>query len=403
MRLKDMLLRAPLISSLLVSLVVGGALIGIRQRGWFEPLELMSYDWMLNRQPRSPVSSARVTIVGITEEDIRRQGHWPLTDEDLARTLQILIQYQPCAIGVDLFRDMPVPPGEPELEKVLTENPNIIVVTKAGGPTDHGVPPLPYLQETEQFGFADVVLDPGSIVRRGLLYLHEGKKPVVSFSLRLALIYLQREGIVPQLGLVDPQDLRLGHVTFKPFEGNDGGYIDADARGYQFLLDFQDAGRPYPSFTLTSVLNEEVAPKAMRDRIVLLGMTADSVRDTFLIPYGETLGSVSTIPGVQLHAQMVTQLLRGALDGGGQITTMSEPQEWGWILLWCVAGGRVGLLSMLPWQFLLSLIGGISILGALVHGAFLQRWWIPLIPPAVGWVLSANLVRTFFLQRKDTV
>ena len=68
-----------------------------------------------------------------------------------------------------------------------------------------------------------------------------------------------------------------------------------------------------------------------------------------------------------------------------------------------VAGGRVGLLSMLPWQFLLSLIGGVSILGVLVQGAFWQRWWIPFVPPAVGWVLSANLVRTFFLQRKDTI
>jgi len=363
----------------------------------------MSYDWLLSTQPRSPMISTRVVIIGITEDDIRRQGHWPLKDEDLARTLQILTQYQPRAIGVDLFRDLPVPPGERVLEKVLTENRNVIVATKAAGPTDRGIPPPPYLKETEQFGFADIVLDAGSVVRRGLLYLDEGKRPVTSFALRLALIYLRREGIIPQPDLSDPQHLRLGRVTFKPFEGNDGGYIDADARGYQFLLDFQDTGRQYPIFSLTRVLNKEVAPEAMRDKIVLLGVTADSVKDTFLIPYRGTLGSVSIVQGVLLHAQIVTQLLRGALDGSVQIATLSEPQEWGWILLWCVAGGRVGLLSMLPWQFLVSVIGGISILSVIVQVAFLQRWWIPFVPAAVGWALSATLMRTLFLQRKDRV
>src|SRR5262245_12570032 len=99
MRLKDILSCAPLRSSLVVSLVVGGALIGIRQRGWFEPLELVSYDWIMSLQLRSPVSSPRVAIVAITKEDIRRQKRWPLTDAALAQTLQILTQYQPRAIG----------------------------------------------------------------------------------------------------------------------------------------------------------------------------------------------------------------------------------------------------------------------------------------------------------------
>lgn len=393
-------LRFPFFASFLISLAVGGAIIGIRQLGWLEAMELAAYDWVLSTRPRSPAMTSRIAIIAIDEEDIRRQGRWPLTDETLARVLQILTQYRPRAIGVDLFRDLPVPPGGPTLTKVLTDNRNIIVITKVGEPIDHTVPPPSFLKNTEQVGFADVVLDPGGVVRRGLLYLDDGETTVMSFDLRLALLYLRMEGIVPQPDLVNPQHLRLGRVTIPPFEADDGGYINVDARGYQFLLDFQDAGRPFPTFSLMNLLDGGIAPEAIRDKIVLIGVTTDSVKDTFFIPYRETSHSASIVPGVVLHAQIVNQLLREALDGNAPITTMGEQEEWGWTLLWCVMGGMVGLWSYLPLRFPLCRIGGLVILSASVYWAFLHSWWIPLIPPAAGWMVSTSLVRDIFFRQK---
>lgn len=393
-------LRFSLVVNLLISLAVGGVVSGIRQLGWLEPLELAVYDWGHGRKSPSLSASARIALIAINEDDIRRQGRWPLSDATLAQALQILTRYRPRAIGIDLFRDLAVPPGEQTLTKVLLASPNIVVVSKAGGLAEHAVPPPPILKNTDQVGFADVVLDRGGVVRRGLLYLTEGETMATSFALRLSLLYLRAEGIAQQPDLTNPEHLRLGRVTIPPFEANDGGYISADARGYQFLLDIQAAERTFPTFRLTTLLEEKIAPEAMRDKIVLVGTVADSIKDLFFIPSRSIFYTRSTISGVELHAHITDQLLRGALEGGAPPTSVSERWESGWLLLWCVMGGIIGTVSRWPLWFWSTAFGGLVILGVSVYWAFVQNWWIPFVPPAIGWVLSIGLAREYLLAKK---
>jgi len=59
-------------------------------------------------------------IVGADEEDIRKYKY-PLPDAILARLITKLEQYQPVAIGLDIFRDQPVLPGH-ELLVVHQDN-----------------------------------------------------------------------------------------------------------------------------------------------------------------------------------------------------------------------------------------------------------------------------------------
>ncbi len=46
--------RSPFVVSLLVSLLVCLGLLGLRQAGGFEPLELAAYDWLLRLRPEAP-------------------------------------------------------------------------------------------------------------------------------------------------------------------------------------------------------------------------------------------------------------------------------------------------------------------------------------------------------------
>ena len=85
-----------------------------------------------------------------------------------------------------------------------------------------------------------------------------------SFALRLALLYLQAEGITPQPDPSNPQHLRLGRTTIRPLEMNDGGYVGADVRGYQFLLDFKGARGSFLTFSLTALLSGDIDPQASR-------------------------------------------------------------------------------------------------------------------------------------------
>ena len=391
------LLRSQFTVALLISGLVFFIIMGLRIVGGLEFLELAAYDWLIRLQPEVSRTDHRVTIIGISERDIRSQGRWPLTDATLAKALAILERHKPRAIGIDIFRDISVPPGREELDSILTENPNIISVTTFG---EGGVQPPEVLKNTDQVGFNDVLVDPGGTVRRGLLYMDDGKRTFYSLALRLSLIYLRSEGVFPQPDPVNPSHIRLGQTTIRPFEPNDGGYIGADARGYQFLLDFKSAKGDFPSYTLMNLLNGEIDSEAIRDKIVIIGVMAHSVKDIFYTPHSRGFQVGQQISGLVLHTNIVSQLLRIALDGAPVMDNMTERHEGYWILMWSMMGAGLALLVRSPWHFAMTGSIGILILFLSAYLAFLNGWWIPLVPPAISWSISAGVVTAYISNRE---
>ena len=107
--------RVPFIASVLTGLLCGLVILGVRSTGQLQRLELNLYDWLLRSRPAAAASDSRITFITIAEDDIRRMGRWPIPDETLARALGLLLEHQPRAIGVDLYRDLEVPLGHDEL------------------------------------------------------------------------------------------------------------------------------------------------------------------------------------------------------------------------------------------------------------------------------------------------
>lgn len=390
-------LRSPPVASVLIGMLISLGIIGLRGFGILESLELAAYDLCIRLRPDVSGADPRIVLINVTEDDIRKQGHWPLTDETLAQALEILSQSEPRAIGVDIYRDIPVPPGHDRLNAILTKNRRIIATTKFAADPANVIPPPPVLKNTDQVGFNDIPIDPDGIVRRGLLMMDDGERTLYSLSLRQALLYLQAEGITPQPDPSNPEYLRLGKTTLRPFESNDGAYIGADARGYQILLDFKGLRAPLKSFSITALLSGQVDPALIKDKIVLLGVNTESVKDFFYTPYSRGL-QVQPLSGVALHAQIVSQFLRSALEGSRQIAVTSDTQEAAWTLLWGVMGGVLGLWVRSPSRLFLSGVSGLLILSLGAYFAFLSGWWIPSVPPAMAWLGSAALVTAYMLS-----
>jgi adenylate cyclase len=399
-----MTLRKALASPLAISLIVGAlvalAVLGLRSTGYLEAWELAAYDWSIRLQPAGEAES-RVVLIGIEEQDIRALGQWPLTDATMAESLQRILRGQPRAIGVDIYRDFSVPPGRDALESVLTAHQNIIMVMKFGRDKQTSVGPPAILKETDRVGFNDLLVDRDGIVRRALLFMGEGERQAYSFPLRLTLHYLSVEGITPQPDPSNPEHLRLGPTTLRPLESNDGGYVGADARGYQILLAYRGAGRPLPSYPLSAVLAGRVDLAAIRDKIVLIGVMAESVPDLVHTPYSTGVGMEERgVYGVLAHAQMVSQLLRAALDGHSPKRTATERHEMWWIVLWGLLGAGVGIVALSTWRFVCLTAAGLVLLGGLVQLAFLRGWWIPVVPPAMAWLSSAALVTAYVASQE---
>jgi adenylate cyclase len=378
----------------LIGILICVGIIGLRSFGFLESFELAAYDLSIRLRPERRGPDSRIVLVTVTEDDIRKQGRWPLSDDTLAAALEILSQAQPRAIGLDIYRDIPVPPGHERLNRILTSNRRIIVATKFSDDPASVIPPPPVLKNSDQVGFNDIPIDPDGIVRRGLLLMDDGERTLYSFSLRQALLYLQAEGITPQPDPVEPELLRLGRTTLRPFESSDGAYVGADARGYQILLDFKAMQTPLQSFSLTTLLAGQVDPMVIKDKIVLVGVNTESVKDFFYTPHSRGL-QVQPISGVALHAQIVSQFLRAALEGHTQVAITSDKQEVAWTLMWSMMGAALGYWVRSPWRFSASAGGGLIFLSLTAYLAFVSGWWVPLVPPALAWLGSAGVVTAY--------
>jgi adenylate cyclase len=396
------LLRAPLATGFLVCILVSLAVLGLRRYGGLESLELAAYDWFMRLRPSDPQADPRIVLVTITEQDIQTLGSWPLSDDVLAQTLESVARFGPRAIGVDIYRDLPVPPGNERLQDFLRKNGRIIWVSKFGQGKSDGIPPPKALIGTENVGFNDIVVDPGGVVRRGLLFIDDGVTTATAFALRLALLYLQSEGITLQPDPQYPEQLRLGPHALRALEAYDGPYAAADTRGYQFLLDFKGWRGAFRSVTLTELLSGKIAPEVLRDKIVLVGVTAESVKDHFYTPFSRGLQEDQQTDGVAIHAHIASQLIRLGLGGAAPLKTLNEWQEGIWIVLWAAIGALTGFKVRSPWKFSFAVASGLLAIGFFDFIVFLRGWWLPLVPPALAWFIAAVAI-TAYLSYRETV
>jgi adenylate cyclase len=383
----------------LVAVLAATAVIGARSLGLLQAFELVAYDAGIRWRPFDPPPDARIALVTVTERDILAKG-WPLSDEILARAIETVARHGPRAIGLDVYRDVPVAPGSRQLDELFAADPRVIAVMKFAEGGSSGVAPPRALRETQQVGFNDILVDPGGTVRRGVLFLDDGATVSYSLPLRLALLSLASRGIAPQPDAQDSSLLRLGRATIRPLDPGTGGYAGADARGYQFLLDFKGAKRSFDAVKLSDLFAGSFDPGLFRDRIVLIGVTAESIKDDFYTPLSAGLRARQAMPGVVVHAHIASQLLRMALDDDAPMDALPEWQEWLWILLFSFGGALLGLGVREPWRFSLAALGGLFGLAAIAYLAFLAGRWIPVVPPMLGWLSAAGVVTAYMSYRE---
>lgn len=355
----------------------------IRQFGGLQPLELKAYDLMVRSRP-DPGIDSRLLIVEITETDIQTIKHWPISDGILAQVLANLQQHQPRAIGIDIYRDLVVPPGHGELVKQL-QKPNIIGVTSIGTELIPSISPPPTIS-SKQVGFVNIPIDPDGVVRRQLIFAKDKKNVLTAFSLQLALLYLADEGIFPQLNAQG--QYQLGNAVFDKLQSNSGGYQNIDAKGYKLLLNYRTPKNIAQTITLMEVLQGNYKPEWVQDKIVLIGTNSFSVKDEFLTPYQERKIQVKEMPGIEVHGQIVSQILSAVLDGKPLFRFWSEYWEWLWIITWGISGSYWGCKSKHPLSLITSFFLGLIVLSGVSYGLFLQLLWIPVAAPMLAYILT---------------
>jgi adenylate cyclase len=377
----------------IISITATGAAIGLKHLGGLEALELKIYDAMIRLRP-DPGVDPKLLIVTITEEDLRTENRTTPSDQTLAQALEKLEKYSPKAIGLDLYRDIPQEPGTKALHQQL-QNSNVVVITKLGNSQEDTIPPPPGVS-SDQISFNDLLIDPDGVIRRNLLF--GGKYS--SFSLTLAFKYLESQKIKPEASPINPDDMKLGQAIFTGLEPNSGGYQNNDAQGYQILLNYR-AHAIAQRATLSQVLKDDVKPEWIKDKIVLIGTTAVSSKDLFYTPYSAGAKTDHQMSGVEIHGQMVSQVLNAALNQRSLFWFLPEWSEWIWIAGWAVIGGCLTWWIRHPVGMGAANAGMLVVLGGAGFGFLLQSGWIPVVAPAIAFALSSATMVTYRAQQSQ--
>ncbi|MEH2438095.1 MAG: CHASE2 domain-containing protein [Nostoc sp.] len=381
---------------LITAAIVAFCVLLLHSIGLLESLELAGLDQFFRLRPNEPPEQ-RITIVAIDEADLKEVRSWPIPDANIAQLLEKLNVHKPRAIGLDIYRDLPVEPGNEKLSNTYKSIPNLIGIQLLANVKNVNVSP-PLGLNKDQVGFNNLLYDLDGKVRRSLLYWHVNNQVHESFALKLALLYLKSENITPTKAKNNPEYLQLGKAVFTRFEANDGGYVGADDKGYQILTNFpkpkcQSLCGEFYSFrqvSMRDVLGDKVGENLIKDRIILIGTTAPSIQDFVFIPYSSSLmGTAKLVPGIQLQAYFISELISAALQGRPLLKVWPDLLENLWIFIWSYLGTVTTLRIRHATKSILSILVSCLVLTVSAYLAFLFGWWIPLIPSLLSFGSSA--------------
>jgi adenylate cyclase len=335
--------------------------LALRASGIAETGSLLLYDLVTVKRPAPSGATTPITLIGITEKDIATYG-WPIDDRLLCEAIDRLSRDGARAIALDIYRDQGVGPRQECLRQRARTNPKLVSifnVAESIGPIP-GTPP-------QRRSFNDLVLDPDGVVRRNLVHVTGQDEATVALPLRLVEVY-RGEARLRQRLESSPDSLDRLHP-------NSGGYLSADDSGLQQMLLFRQPGT-FPSASLNQLLRHQVPLDQIKGRIVLIGSTAPSLRDLFLVPHSRFVldpdGRQTQISGMELHANRTGDLL--AMAEGASPALSALPGWSGNLLL--LLGLGLGVVLGERFTTLRRSITVVTLVAAVGLGASVGLlWW----------------------------
>jgi len=277
----------------------------------FYSINLWFSDQLFTSEPPSP----NIVIAGIDDNTFETYGRWADWPRSLhTEAIDNLSQAGVKVIGFDvIFTDSS--PDDEMLATAMAEADNVVLaavgtqpVSPAGAEItyDNFLLPISSLEQAaSNTGHANVVPDGDGTVRRLPLIVSSSSGQVYP---ALTLAVLHRLFSMPL-----PQEYLLENGTVNLLARD----IPVDT-SYGLRINFaaDNEKRPYVSYG--DVISGDFDPSLVKNKIVLIGMTATGEPDTWAIPT-----SASKVPGVLIHAAaMDTILTERFLTGPSTIITL---------------------------------------------------------------------------------
>lgn len=323
---------------------------------------------------------------------------------------------QKLIIGSDIYHPKSF---QDELAERLKNNYRFFVVCQIPSSENSekvkNISPPSNIPSEESWGFSNVLLDKDRVVRRHFLARrpHPTADCSTAFSLNYLLAYHYLDDLGIKITRTKEGDLQFqgkiltsDRVVFRKLTSHSSGYQGLDAKGDQILLNYRyncsqgncslkNVAKHIPlQNVLKYGVRDEIAKKPDDSPImpiILIGVTETKkfTSDFFNTPNGEE------IPGVFLHAQMLSQILSGVLDDRPRplIGWWSIRAETLWVFVWAFLGTISGFLINNRNRKRMYLILAVSLaIGAqFIFSLFMfveAFKWIPLFPAVLVFLVT---------------
>ncbi|MDJ0682516.1 MAG: CHASE2 domain-containing protein, partial [Xenococcaceae cyanobacterium MO_167.B52] len=393
-------------SSAIATIIV----IALRWFGMLQNLELQAFDYLSQKLPQES-GDRRILVVGADDRDIGKDKYgYPIPDVVLAKLIQKLQQHQPAVIGIDIFRDSAVPRvkgiRENSENQAYWQEPNVVAICFGNSPENSVA--APETSPNNQVGFVDIFNDLQSTrgaddkVRRYLFSRSDNAveknnycQTDYSFAWQLTYRYFRHHNIpVTTTG----ENWQFGTKIINRLVNRSSGYQQFDDRGNQLVISYRRTPQIAQQVTIRDILEEKETfdPNWIKDRVVIVGITAKSVPDIHDTPIGR-------IRGLHLHTHVVSQLISAVEEDRPLIGWLPLWGDWIWIGFWSMTTG------IIIWQGrnYLHVIVGIGSSAIILSGicwlALTTGLWLPWIPGLMVILFTAGAYKgmTVILDKKS--
>ena len=396
---KTPLIAISCLNLLIIILTAGGFFVGA-ERGLLDRF----FRW------RGTTPNKNITIVTVNDQDIEKFPSYPIADEYLAQALQNIKKHKPKVIGLDIYRNLPQPPGNEKLQEVYRHTDNLIGIKKIAG---NKVSPAPILAKKKQTAFSDLIVDSDNVVRRSLLSIEDKNGNNLSLGTYLALFTLSQENIVMKNSNQD--EYILGKSLFKALDSHSDGYWQAnDFNGLQTLLNYQHQTKDFNQISFWDIYKNRIPTELIYNKIILIGVTADSAKDFVYTPFSKNkTGLAEPVPGVIIHANIAAQLLSVAKGEAPMLKVFNKFTAVLLIAGFSLFGIVVGIISLKFYinitkenQQIILVIQGILlsvIVLSISYICFLEGLWIPTISSLLAASLSSLAINSQYKQQLENL
>ena len=421
---------------LLLPLLLCLLIIFFRHGGLLQQYELRLIDYFFQWKP-SEIIDDRIVMVGITEADIEKLQVNRLSDLYLYNLIGKIESGNPVAVGLDIFRDHPVPPSYQELQKLQKQGKEIF--SNSSEPPGHKEFLSLFKKYSNLFGigifqgepndpdFALITppeiskhqitgggtpIDDDYVKRRSYLWDTVKDGGIYNLAFALSEKYLQFKGfewkpyqekiwanhktILKKLGFKEKFFGEPGlvyynqgkEIIFRYFSSWDGPYAGTSDGGFQIINNWRKANFEFHS--ISEVMEGKVPASIFHDRVVLIGSYAPSLKDMLPTPINVELRRMH---GIEIFAQTISQILSAVLDDRPLVRPWSEP----WISVWILSFGlsiyfAIVNLKRRHWWLGIALILSLTIILLIwSYISFLRGVWISTVPSILTlWILGIS-------------